>query len=104
MSNEEAGARTAPMQPGEKRGRLTLVRRCAPPKFSRRAGSKESWGVFRCDCGKQKALRVTAVVNGHSRSCGCAPMETIRRLNNAHVLECEAARRQRARALRGGPR
>jgi hypothetical protein len=92
------------VEPGDKRGRLTMLARCEAPKFARRGQKNEKWAMFHCECGKEKAFRITCVVNGGSRSCGCATRDTINRLNNAHVQESWAHRRRRARELRGGPR
>lgn len=34
---------------------------------------------FKCDCGKETIKRVTLVINGQTRSCGCARKESYKR-------------------------
>lgn len=59
------------MSPGEKRGRLTMIRRT--PEKGRQAY------LFRCDCGNETVTRKTLVVQGHTRSCGCLRRRSWRR-------------------------
>lgn len=49
--------------PGDKRGRLTLMYRLVGPG--------EEFGVFACECGAMKPVRMKHWQTGHSRSCGC---------------------------------
>lgn len=62
---------TSKIKPGQVRvgdvfGRLTFVRQ------TEAAGSNKM-GVFRCDCGSEtKPSRISSVVNGYIKSCGCA--------------------------------
>jgi hypothetical protein len=56
------------MNPGDKRGSWTFVRECEQPKFSK---GKRRYGLFRCVCGTERAVGITMVINGNSRSCGC---------------------------------
>lgn len=79
-------------------GRLTLVREVPPPKFNR--GERGKWALFRCDCGKEKTVRLTVVVNGHTRSCGCAAKESFRRQVNAGIKEGLAYAAQHAERRR----
>ena len=38
---------------------------------------KHSYWLFKCDCGKEKVLRVDSVLSGKTKSCGCIMKETI---------------------------
>jgi hypothetical protein len=82
------------MNPGEKRGRWTMIRECEQPKFLR--GSRR-FAIFRCDCGREKPVAINEVVIGNSRSCGCVGRAAWRRDIKANVIEVAA----NARARRG---
>jgi hypothetical protein len=51
--------------------------------------------LFRCVCGKVKVWRVSAVVNGRSRSCGCVAKQRWRGLMAASAAENMANKRKR---------
>jgi len=52
------------IESGKKIGRLTAL------GYSHNEGSAKYW-TFKCDCGKIHVTRLTLVLNGHTRSCGC---------------------------------
>lgn len=72
------------MTPGSKLGSLTLIRRVEPPRFIRK---REAWGLFRCDCGREKQIRLASVTGGYSRSCGCASQKAMRGMHQALLNE-----------------
>lgn len=88
-------AREVVVTPGDRRGRWTLVRACDAPKYAPK--SSRHYGEFLCDCGKVKVVDIGEVIQGNSRSCGCAKRETWRRMIKSHVVEMAA----RGKAGRG---
>jgi len=56
------------IEPGKKLGKLTAL------EFSHKKGSAKYW-KFKCDCGKETITRLTMVLNGRTRSCGCLRKE-----------------------------
>ena len=54
---------------GQKFGRLTAI------KFSHRNKKSKSYWLFKCDCGKEKAIRTDGVISGIVKSCGCLSRE-----------------------------
>lgn len=57
---------------GQKIGRLTAI------KYSHT--KHNIYWQFECDCGKIVVSRVTLVLNGQTRSCGCLRRESARRI------------------------
>lgn len=53
------------MQIGTKINKLTLT---SEPFIENR----RKYGMFLCECGATKRIRIEAVQNGHTKSCGCA--------------------------------
>lgn len=49
---------------GQKIGKLTAIK-----KVQNKYGC--IYWKFKCDCGKETITRLTMVVNGRTRSCGC---------------------------------
>jgi hypothetical protein len=45
--------------------------RWTPIRFSHMVRNHIAYWVFRCDCGKEKAIERTSVIRGSSTSCGC---------------------------------
>lgn len=60
-------------------GRLTLLEHLPPPKY----GAKNHRGRFRCECGQERTIRISDVINGRSRSCGCYAKQVQRAANAA---------------------
>lgn len=50
---------------GDKFNYLTAI------KFSYRDRYGAQYWLFKCDCGKEKILRVGCIKRGHTKSCGC---------------------------------
>lgn len=50
---------------GKKFGRLTAIR------FDHGGSGQRFYWLFKCDCGKEKVIRKSHVVNGACQSCGC---------------------------------
>jgi hypothetical protein len=68
---------------GQRFGRLTAVHQTA--KSSKKPRQNPRW-LFRCDCGNETETTKTAVVNGHTQSCGCLYRETRKeRLTHGHT-------------------
>jgi hypothetical protein len=58
------------LNPGDKFGRLTLVRSTDERKFG-----KVLWECI-CDCGTVKHLPTGVIKNGHTKSCGCLALDS----------------------------
>lgn len=56
--------RKAIIKVGDKFSKLTAI------KFNYKRNGHQYW-LFKCDCGKEKILRVGSVKNGSIKSCGC---------------------------------
>ena len=54
---------------GQKFGRLTVLYRAG------NLSGRPAW-LCRCDCGEAKVVRVTQLVSGSTRSCGCLATES----------------------------
>src|ERR1700730_11088400 len=68
---------------GQRFGRLTAVHQTA--KSSKKPKRNPRW-LFRCECGNETEVASTAVVNGHTQSCGCLYRETRKgRLTHGHA-------------------
>ena len=59
---------------GEKFNRLTAIKRV----YDGRKGTRY---LFRCDCGKEKVILKSKVVNGETKSCGCLSVEKAKERN-----------------------
>lgn len=57
--------------PGARYGAWTLVERAEQDTRGRRKGGSLSLWIVRCDCGTEVVRRLTRLVNGRSKSCGC---------------------------------
>jgi hypothetical protein len=75
---------------GHRFGRYTILRELAPLKRS------NGWSVrlfeCRCDCGTIKGVRLHALTNGSSKSCGCWLSDRITALNVIHGNACRDKR------------
>lgn len=60
-------------------------------KFSKYDKEKQkTYWIFKCDCGKEIELRMTNVLTGNTKSCGCMKKisnEEIKGENNGHSLK-----------------
>jgi hypothetical protein len=81
------------MTPGQKIGSWTCIGPCETPKYK----AVRKYVSVRCDCGKERPVAVSEIVNGNSRSCGCVNRREWRGRIKSHVREVEA----RGRAWRG---
>jgi hypothetical protein len=56
-----------------KYGKLTYLRDVEPTKFELigRKSKHPRLALWRCDCGKEKRIKVQSVTGGDTRSCGC---------------------------------
>lgn len=54
---------------GQKHGKLTAI------KFVYADERHNAYWLFRCECGNEKIIKKGAVLNGHTRSCGCLQKE-----------------------------
>jgi len=61
------------INPGQKIGRLTAL------NYSHNKGSAKYW-TFKCECSKITTTRLTLVLNGHTRSCGCLRKDMAKRI------------------------
>jgi 5-methylcytosine-specific restriction endonuclease McrA len=62
---------------GNRYGNLTVLSYAESRKNVR--GHTDALWRCRCDCGKEVSVMASGLVRGHSRSCGCARAETIRK-------------------------
>lgn len=69
------------MEKGDKHGRLTILN----PNFARNDGGYKLCRV-QCECGTLKTVRVDAILQGHTKSCGCLLREHSRRIGRRNVL------------------
>jgi hypothetical protein len=69
-------------KPGEKHGRLTLVRVVAKVGGK---GRTRSVGLWRCDCGRGKTAHIAYVRIGQVQSCGCLVGDTVRTWRTAKL-------------------
>lgn len=61
---------------GKKIGKLTFLE--LAHKDNKRSGNR--YAKFKCDCGNETVTRLSKVVNGETKSCGCLRKEFYRRL------------------------
>lgn len=54
---------------GDRYGDLVIIREVESRVWS--GGGRKRYFLCRCDCGKEKVVRLTHMRNGHTRSCGC---------------------------------
>jgi hypothetical protein len=52
------------LEVGEKKNMLTYL-------GERETVNRKTYGLFRCDCGKEKYIRMDGVESEHTKSCGC---------------------------------
>ena len=50
------------------------------------ASGKPRTGLWRCECGAEKRIAITRVVNGYVASCGCLNQERTREANTKHGM------------------
>lgn len=67
------------VNPGDKFGRLTIIKEIDGTRYSRRI-------LCKCDCGKNKVVDLTALISGNTQSCGCLKKELVRAKNLTHGL------------------
>lgn len=72
--------RTTELSPGTKIHRLTVV------SFSHQDKRWRRFYLWRCDCGKELTLQVSAVTTGNTKSCGCYGKEVrkLKRISEHH--------------------
>lgn len=63
---------------GDKFGRLTAV------EFVKISKSGKYCWLFQCDCGKQKVIQTSNVIQGNTKSCGC--IKTKQSASNVHAI------------------
>lgn len=61
-------------------GRLTVLSYAGLDKFK-----KKMW-LCRCECGAETAVNGARMRSGHTRSCGCLHMETVKRGRRVHGM------------------
>ena len=59
--------------PGLKFNKLTLVKRLPVKLLGMRY---EYYGLFRCDCGEERMIKIAHVVHNKTKSCGCLYKES----------------------------
>lgn len=93
VRRKAGGQAKASLPVGTSRGDLTLLAHVAPSRF---ASKREARGLWRCACGKEKTIRISSVVSGATRSCGCAAQRAMRGLMIATRAEWDSKQKQRA--------
>jgi hypothetical protein len=84
-SRPSGHVRPPTVQPGERYGRLVVVRE------ARRGGRGQPREfICRCACGNATAVRASNLTSGHTRSCGCLLAEYRRRGGRAHRSAAKA--------------
>lgn len=67
--------------PGQRFGRLLIIRRADPPNGS---SDPQAWRLCRCDCGNEKTIRGQSLRLGVSTSCGCFRREHLSVIRSTH--------------------
>ena len=70
------------MKPGERVEKLILL--SVNEELSKQ--KKRQYGLFQCDCGNTKTLRVGHVTSLSTKSCGCSKLEEIQKYNQTKNL------------------
>jgi len=68
------------------KNRLTLIKDlgCIKPKPT--SNYKKRYGLYKCSCGNELTVAITAVKNNHTRSCGCLRKEVSKDTLTTHGL------------------
>ena len=66
---------------GQRFGRLVAIKKIYTDKKNYRG-----FWLFKCDCGKEKVIDKTPVVNGKTLSCGCYHKEIVSKIKTVHGL------------------
>lgn len=64
------------IETGKKFGRLTFVE--LTKRDSKRSGNR--YAKFKCECGKETNTRLSKVIRGETKSCGCLRKEYYNRI------------------------
>ena len=54
---------------GQMYGHLTYIQESTPHLYP--SGQRHRYGMFRCDCGIIKEIKLQHVANGRIKACGC---------------------------------
>ena len=65
---------------GQKFGRLTAI------KFIEMRKNYHQYWLFKCDCGKEKVIKMDCVLCKHTKSCGCLNLELVSRRSFKHGM------------------
>lgn len=68
----------------QKFGRLTALK--LDHIQSRKNGGGIHYWLCQCECGNKVVVRKSALLKGHSKSCGCYKMEVLKEKNKTHGL------------------
>jgi len=74
---------------GQRFGRLVVVSRAPSNRFG-----QSRWDVV-CDCGGTRTVDGSKLVSGHTQSCGCLSIDTVRTRSSTHG---QGSRKHRSRA------
>ena len=84
------------MNVGDKINSLTMIE---PPFFRNDKIRSRKYAKFKCDCGKEKIIRVDHVISGNSKTCGCVrnqePHHTTHNLCHTRVYNIWSKMRDR---------
>ncbi|AXO39945.1 AP2 domain [Enterobacter hormaechei] len=67
------------LKPGDKKNRLTFLEELPSQR-------KHKMGLFQCECGTKKAIRLCSFKNGSVKSCGCLHRETVSKISRKHGM------------------
>jgi hypothetical protein len=70
---------TSPILTGSKFNRLTFISKQPTNR------NNHAIGIFKCDCGNTCELRLTRVVNGVTKSCGCLKKESAKTMGKSNI-------------------
>jgi len=69
---------------GMRFGRLVVVKQAEP--YTSPGGHRSARWLCKCDCGNEKIIRHSSLVNGDSTSCGCYQKENMARIFKTHGI------------------
>lgn len=70
---------------GKKYGRLTIIRTPESKKTESNSGvTTRKYVLCRCECGNEKVISLTLVINGKTKSCGCLKKEVATKTFKKH--------------------
>lgn len=80
--DSEPAKKRRPIVPGEKFGRLTVIKQVEKPVSGPRGGKASGkYYLCKCECGKDVTVQSSLLRNGHTQSCGCLQKDRVMEVN-----------------------